>query len=146
MVSATFLEKLYLGTLDESTLGSLEAEQDLDRVERIVDGFREILRDYPPEDVEMKARLPEGMLKRMGEAGLFGLSIPAEYGGLGLNVWEYMRVIERIVGLDISAAMASLAHLSIGSKGIVLFGNEAQKRKYLTPAASGETIFSYALT
>ena len=47
---------------------------------------------------------------------------------------------------DLALALISLAHLSIGCKGIVLFGNKAQKEKYLIPAATGEMIFSYALT
>jgi len=47
---------------------------------------------------------------------------------------------------DLALALISLAHLSIGCKGIVLFGTEAQQAKYLVPAATGEMIFSYALT
>ena len=86
------------------------------------------------------------MLKRMGEVGLFGLTIPESYGGLGFNLWEYLGVVEELARLDISAGLISLAHLSIGVKGIVLFGTELQKRKYLPPAASGDMIFAFALT
>ncbi len=55
-------------------------------------------------------------------------------------------MVEGIAKLDLSVALVSLAHLSIGVKGVVLFGNDAQKSRYLPRAASGETIFAYALT
>ena len=82
----------------------------------------------------------------MGESGFFGLSIETEYGGQGLNLQEYLKVVDEMVKLDISIAITFLAHLSIGIKAIQLFGTEEQKRKYLVPAASGDMIFAYALT
>ena len=63
-----------------------------------------------------------------------------------MDLWQYLKVVEEISSRDLAIALISLAHLSIGCKGIVLFGNDAQKEKYLVPAAAGEMIFSYALT
>ncbi len=68
------------------------------------------------------------------------------YGGVGLSLLHYLKVVEKVVKLDMSLGITALAHLSIGTKGIVLFGSQSQKRKYLVPAAVGEMIFSYALT
>ena len=82
----------------------------------------------------------------MGGSGVFGLTIAREYGGLGFSTAEYLRVIEELAGEDLSLAIIPLAHLSIGLKGIQLFGNEDQKRRYLPRAASGELVFAYALT
>ena len=82
----------------------------------------------------------------MGESGFFGLSIEREYGGMGLSLCEYLKVVEEISRLDIPVAFTFLAHLSIGIKAIQLFGNEGQKHYYLRRAASGEMIFAYALT
>ena len=87
-----------------------------------------------PGVLEAAGRIPERMLRRMGEIGLFGVTIPEEYGGLGFNVWEYMRLVEAMVKMDVSVAIASIAHCSIGVKGVQLFGNDAQKRKYLAAA------------
>jgi len=78
--------------------------------------------------------------------GLFGLILPLRYGGLGLNLHEYLWLVEEMVKLDLSIGLVSLAHLSIGTKGILLFGSDSQKERYLVPAASGEMIFSFALT
>ena len=96
--------------------------------------------------IESEGRMPGDMLKKMGEAGFFGISIPKAYGGLGFSLVDFLRMAEEIASRDLSIALVFLAHLFIGIKGIELFGTEAQKRKYLIPAASGEMIFSYALT
>lgn len=144
--SATFMERVFHGELDESILQSYQVSYDPARIDRIANAFSELLREFPSEEMEREGRIPPGALKRMGEAGLFGLSIPQAYGGLGFNLWEYLRVVEELVKQDMAVALASLAHLTIGVKGIELFGTEAQKQKYLVPAASGATIFAYALT
>jgi len=146
MISESFLEKIYRGYLDEATLYSFRAPQDTERVDALLGAFREILNDYPSRTIEEEGRIPKEMLARMGKAGLFGISIPEAYGGLGFSLWEHLKSIEGMAKTDISVAMVSLAHLSIGAKGILLFGTEAQKRQYLIPAASGEMIFAYALT
>ena len=116
------------------------------KVARVVSPYRQLLQRFPPETLEALGRLPREMLQEMAEIGLFGLTIPAAYGGLGFTLREYLKVVEEMVRLDMAAALASLAHLSIGAKAIELFGNEAQKQQYLVPAASGAMIFSYALT
>jgi len=146
MASESLLEGIYLNSLDEALFSSFQVSCDLQKVENLIVKFRGMMAEYPSRTIEDEGRVPEEMLKKMGEIGLFGISIPEAYGGLGFNLWEYLRAIEEMVRLDISVVLASLAHLSIGVKGIVLFGSESQKRRYLVPAASGEMIFSYALT
>jgi acyl-CoA dehydrogenase family member 9 len=146
MQSGSFLENIYIGSLDKAALDSFKIEKESERVRTIVEQFREILREYPPSTIESEGRIPDEMLRKMAESGLFGASIPEAYGGIGLSLWEYLKTIEEMVKVDISVALTSIAHLSIGTKGIVLFGNEFQKQKYLVPAASGKMIFSYALT
>jgi acyl-CoA dehydrogenase family protein 9 len=141
-----FLEKIYLGDFDSNMFNTSGPSVDRAKVEAILEAYGQILKDYPPEMLEAEGTLPSDLLRKMGEAGLFGLSIERSYGGQGLNLLEYLEVVEAMVKLDISIAITFLAHLSIGVKGIQLFGDEAQKRKYLTAAASGQMIFSYALT
>ena len=72
------------------------------------------------------------------------LAIPG--GPQFLTLAEYLRAIEELATSDLSLALIPLAHLSIGVKGILLFGSEEQKRAWLPRAASGEIIFAYALT
>jgi acyl-CoA dehydrogenase family member 9 len=88
--------------------------------------------------------IPDQVLADIKELGLFGLQIPEELEGLGLSNTGYARVCEEVT--DGSLATTLIAHQSIGLKGILLNGNEAQKAKYLPKLATGEHIASFALT
>ncbi len=80
------------------------------------------------------------------EMGLFGLSIPEKYGGLGLNMVGKCGIYEEL-GRTINGYTTFIgAHTGIGSVGIVDLGNEQQKKKYLPKMASGEYIGAFALT
>jgi acyl-CoA dehydrogenase family protein 9 len=146
MMSKRLLEGLYLGAGDEEELLGPPPRINLGKVTILLDRYREILGEIPAADLEALGRVPPEMLRRMGEMGLFGLIIPLRHGGLGLNLHEYLWLVERMVGLDLSVSLVSLAHLSIGTKGIALFGSDSQKDRYLVPAAAGEMIFAFALT
>lgn len=141
-----FLQKIYAGEFDRGLFRAAGPVRDETRVGGIVARYREILFGLAPDPIENEGGIPRELLVEMGRAGFFGLSIEEKYGGVGLNLWEYLKVVEEMVMLDISIAMAFLAHLSIGVKAIQLFGTEEQRQKYLPPAAAGRMIFSYALT
>ncbi|GAK00662.1 LOW QUALITY PROTEIN: butyryl-CoA dehydrogenase [Geomicrobium sp. JCM 19055] len=86
------------------------------------------------------------MMKKSKELGLFGLSIPAEYDGLGITMYDKCGIYEEL-GKTVNGFTTVIgAHTGIGSVGIVELGNEAQKRKYLPPMASGDWIGAFALT
>lgn len=78
--------------------------------------------------------------------GAFGLQVPQDYGGLGLTNTGYARLGEIVGAHDLGVGIAMGAHQSIGFKGILLFGTEAQKKKYLPSLASGEKFAAFALT
>jgi acyl-CoA dehydrogenase len=90
--------------------------------------------------------IPPEIAQEMRELGLFGLSVPQEYGGIGLNMVEEVRVVFALC--QTSPAFRSLigTNNGIGSQGIVLDGTTEQKKKYLPRIASGEIITSFALT
>jgi acyl-CoA dehydrogenase family protein 9 len=96
--------------------------------------------------IDREGALPPEVLRGLKELGLFGLTIPQAYGGVGLSATGYARIIEEISGLDASIAVTLGAHQSIGLKGILLFGTEEQKQKYLPRLATGELVASFALT
>jgi acyl-CoA dehydrogenase family protein 9 len=140
------MEKIYRGEFDLGLIRIGAPRVDEAKVDMIVKRYRDLLKDYPLDKLEADGALPADLLQEMGRSGFFGLSIETEYGGQGLTLHEYLKVVDEMVRLDISIAFTFLAHLSIGIKAIQLFGSEEQRRKYLTPAASGEMIFAYALT
>ncbi|MEK5498668.1 acyl-CoA dehydrogenase family protein [Bacillus sp. FSL M8-0077] len=85
------------------------------------------------------------LLKKAGELGLLGADVPEEFGGLGLDKISSAIITEKFARAG-SFSLSYGAHVGIGSLPIVLFGNQAQKEKYLPRLASGETIAAYALT
>ncbi len=116
--------------------------QFLDTVNRFV---RERL--VPIEDLVAETdQIPEEVVREMKAMGLFGLTVPEEYGGLGLTMEEEVEVMFAMG--QTSPCFRSLfgTTVGIGSQGIVFDGTPEQKAKYLPPLATGELVASFALT
>ncbi|MDP9729238.1 acyl-CoA dehydrogenase family protein [Alicyclobacillus tolerans] len=115
--------------------------------------MRETVRDFVRHEVEPYAmqieeedKVPDSILEKTKRMGLFGLSIPEEYGGMGLSMLGKCAVFEEL-GATINGFTTIIgAHNGIGSVGIVEFGNEQQKQRYLPRMASGEWLGAFALT
>ena len=91
-------------------------------------------------------QFPEGFRQGFHELGVMGLSIPEEYGGFGASAKVYNRVFAEIGTIDPALCVYFGAHQSIGCKGIMLFGTEQQKQKYLPRCATGELVAAFCLT
>jgi acyl-CoA dehydrogenase len=90
--------------------------------------------------------IPADALAEMRALGLFGLSIPSEHGGLGLSMQDECRVMFEFCRCSPAFRSAFGTNVGIGSQGLVMFGTEAQKQKWLPGIASGEIVTSFALT
>ncbi|MCG6916017.1 MAG: acyl-CoA dehydrogenase family protein [Deltaproteobacteria bacterium] len=141
-----FLANIHFGSLDMEKFHSFRDLEEDEKTREITEKYKEITERYPSSYLEEKGTIPTDLLDELKRIGFFGLNIPKEYGGAGLSLRQYLKVVAELSSSDLALALISLAHLSIGCKGIVLFGTEAQKERYLVPAATGEMIFSYALT
>jgi acyl-CoA dehydrogenase family protein 9 len=95
---------------------------------------------------DREAQQPAEFIQGLRDLGLFGLIIPEEHGGLGLSNAGYARVLAQSSAHDSSVTLTIGAHSSIGMKGILLFGTEEQKARYLPKLASGEMIAAFCLT
>src|SRR5262245_12609899 len=111
-----------------------------------VRGFVEEKANAVWKQIEQTGELPQSLIDGMRELGLFGLSIPAEYGGLGLAVVQKALVHEMMGRGPWGLASFLSVHTGIGCVGIVRFANQAQKQRYLPKMAAGEWIGSFALT
>ncbi len=114
-----------------------------DSVKEFVD--REIMPKR--EEFEKKNyELTEELMKKAGEMGFLGVSVPEEYDGLGMGIVTTMLVVDYISGATGSFSTAFGAHSGIGTLPITLYGNEEQKKKYVPKLATGEWFGAYALT
>jgi butyryl-CoA dehydrogenase len=96
-------------------------------------------------ELDEKAEPPLANLKKMADLGFMGLAIPEEYGGIDADSISYVIAIEEISKVCASTGVILAVHNSLGSYGLVTFGTEEQKRKFL-PHLASEWISTYALT
>lgn len=96
--------------------------------------------------VEEHDEVPADIVADMKELGLFGLSIPEEYGGIGLSMSQECRVGFELGQTALAFRSVFGTNVGIGSQGILMDGTEAQKRSLLPRVASGDLIMSFALT
>jgi acyl-CoA dehydrogenase len=96
--------------------------------------------------VETSGEIPQEIVQKMRELGLFGLSIPKKYGGLGLTTLEEILVYEEMTKTNACFRSRIGTSNSIGSMGILFDGTEDQKQKYLPRIASGQWTAAFALT
>lgn len=109
-----------------------------DFVENVVDPYSM--------EIEEKDEIPTHIIEASKEMGLFGLSIPEEYGGLGIGMVGKCALYEEIGRTNNGYTTVIGAHTGIGSVGIVEMGTEEQKQKYLPNMARGKMIGAFALT
>ncbi|WP_108021794.1 acyl-CoA dehydrogenase family protein [Melghirimyces profundicolus] len=115
--------------------------------------LRTVVRDFVREvvepvvqTIEEEDRIPERVVQQARELGLFGLSIPAEYGGLGLSMTGKCMLLEELGKTHNGFTSLIGAHTGIGSVGIVEMGTEEQKRRFLPQMAAGEWLGAFALS
>jgi acyl-CoA dehydrogenase len=90
--------------------------------------------------------VPDALVAEMKAMGLFGLSIPEDYGGLGLSMLEEVRVALELGRTSPAFRSVFGTNVGIGSQGLVMAGSEEQKRQWLPRIACGEIVTSFALT
>jgi alkylation response protein AidB-like acyl-CoA dehydrogenase len=95
---------------------------------------------------DREAQQPAEFIQGLRDLGLFGLIIPEEHGGIGLSNAGYARVLSQSSAHDSSVSLTIGAHSSIGMKGLLLFGTDEQRARYLPKLASGEMIAAFCLT
>ena len=121
--------------------------EERDSLNAILDALRSWAADnVDSSKFDHDAKFPDGVRQGLHELGVMGLSIPEEYGGFGASAKVYNRVFGEVGSIDPALTVYFGAHQSIGCKGIVLFGSEEQKKKYLPKCSSGELVAAFCLT
>ncbi len=115
--------------------------------------LRDALRDFCENEIAPQAatrdeegKFEEGLVEKLGEMGLFGTYIPAEYGGTGLDYISYVMTVEELSRACGATGILVSAHHSLAVDPIIAYGTEEQKQKYLPKMATGEWVGCYSLT
>jgi alkylation response protein AidB-like acyl-CoA dehydrogenase len=105
-------------------------------------------REIAPVAAEFDAsgKFPEETIRKAGELGFMGVEVPEEYGGAGLDAVGFALVMEEIAAADAAHSTVISVNNSLYCNGILQYGTEEQKHKYVTPVASGEVVAAYGLT
>jgi acyl-CoA dehydrogenase family member 9 len=123
-----------------------ETREEREKCDRLLSELTDYLEnEHPSIEIDQEEYIPEWALKRLFDLGVMGMTVPEEYGGLGLGVTSYNRVLETIGRYCGSTSVVVSAHQSIGCKAIMLFGTEDQKREYL-PKVSREYLSAFCLS
>lgn len=122
----------------------LSEEQQL--IKNTVRDFAE--REIKPiaKELDEKAEFSVELTKKMGDLGLFGMYLPEQYGGGGMDTLSYIIAVEELARIDSSQAATLAAHNSLGIGPIYYFGTEAQKEELLPQLCSGEGLWAFGLT
>jgi len=113
----------------------------------------DLCRDFAQKEIARRApaaweeaRCPTDLLREMGQLGLLGMLIPEEWGGIGMSTVGFVAAMEQIGLADQSVAAAWQAHVTIGSLPLFLFGDDAQRERWLRPLAEGRALGAFGLT
>jgi acyl-CoA dehydrogenase family member 9 len=148
--TASFVQALCMGQIEEEIVVPYPEMKAAEKetLGHVLASINQLLapraRDFREWDV--RGELPRAFVDELKAFGLFGLVIPEEHGGLGFGSNAYSRVLQEIARHDASVALTVGAHSSIGMRGLLLFGTDAQKRRWLPRLATGEMIAAFCLT
>lgn len=93
-----------------------------------------------------QGEFPREILKKMGELGLMGITVPNKYGGAGMDFTSYILAINEISKISAVVGVILSVHTSVGTNPILYFGTEEQKEKYVPKLARGEYLGAFCLT
>ena len=145
---SSFSKSLFLGEIHEELVFPYPKPDDEEqrRIRHLVKDAREFGETYDQRAIEEARWIGDEKIAELGERGLLGLYVPTEYGGAGLTQTGYCRVSEEFAQIDATLSVIMGVHQSIGMKGIVLFGSDEQKQRFLPDLASGRKLAAFALT
>lgn len=145
----SFAKQLYFGDYDFPQVfpyPKVDQKEEI-KVEALLEKLSVLIKEkIHPITIDQNGQIPDDVLKGLAELGIFGLTIPEEYGGLGMSQYAYCRVEEMLAYTCASTAFFVSAHQSLGLKAILLFGTEEQKKKWLPDLAQGKHYAAFCLS
>lgn len=124
----------------------LDIKPEIRQLQMVVRDFVRDVVEPVAQVIEEEDRIPEDVVEQAKELGLFGLSIPVEYGGLGLTMTEKCLLLEELGKTHNGFTSLIGAHTGIGTVGIVELGSQEQRERFLPKMATGQWIGAFALS
>ena len=148
--TASFMRSLAVGQIEEEILLPFPDPKLAER-EILAAALHEVEELLGPRGGELAAwdrdgAMPPDFVDELRRAGLFGLVIPEPFGGMGLSETGYARVLQEVARHDASVALTVGVHSSIGVRGLLLYGTQEQRARWLPRLASGECVAAFCLT
>jgi very long chain acyl-CoA dehydrogenase len=124
------------------------SEEDISTMQMLIDPIGKVTDNLSELALKQDAteKIDDKLWQVLKDVGAFGLQVPVEYGGAGMNNTQYLYLASATGNLDLGVSVCLGAHQSIGFKGILLYGNDEQKQKYLPQLAAGDKLAAFCLT
>jgi len=146
----SFMRSLCMGQIEEDVILPFPkiGEDERDTLKGVIASLEQLLK---PREQDFKAwdqagELPADFIDELRQFGMFSFVVPEEYGGLGFGSAAYSRALQEVSKYDASVAVTVGAHSSIGMRGLLLFGTDEQRQKFMPKLATGEMIAAFCLT
>ncbi len=148
--SPSFISQLCFGTIEEDLIlpypKMKASEQETFKAVRT--SIEQLLK-HREKDFRLwdeKGELPADFVEELKQFGLFSLVIPEVFGGMQMSATAYSRTLQELGKFDASVAVTVGAHSSIGMRGLLLFGTDEQKARFMPRLATGELVAAFCLT
>ncbi len=145
----SFAKRLYFGEFAGKTIFPFPHVSDTEtkKTLELLNALNQFIDlEINPDWIDRHATIPDKVIQGLGKLGILGLTIPREYGGLGMSQYAYCQVVESISKHCGSTALFVNAHQSIGLKALLLFGTPEQRARWLPPLAKGKQLAAFSLT
>jgi acyl-CoA dehydrogenase family member 9 len=148
--TVSFMRSLCMGQIEEDvilpfpTIPNAEKET----LRGVVSSLEQLLKPHEKDfrHWDREGEFPPEFIEELKAFGLFSFVIPEEHGGMAFGSSAYSRALQEVAKYDASVAVTVGAHSSIGMRGLLLFGNDEQKARYMPKLATGEMIAAFCLT
>lgn len=147
--SKSFAKQLYFGRFDSKLVLPFPrpSPAELERTNALINKVSQFAKEHiDPDWIDRHATIPDSVIIGLSKLGAMGVTVPQEYGGLGMSQFAYCRVAETLGRHCASTALFVNAHQSIGLKALQLFGSPEQRGRWLPPLAKGEQLAAFSLT
>jgi acyl-CoA dehydrogenase family member 9 len=145
-----FMTALCFGRIEEDLILPYPKTQpkDVELLKNVISSIEQLLKPHEKDfrKWDREGELPPAFIEELKQFGLFSLVVPEAHGGMGMNATAYSRTLQEISKYDGSTAVTVGAHSSIGMRGLLLFGTDEQKARYMPKLATGEMIAAFCLT